>query len=213
MISRTLRFGLGRALSLGAVCLAINAPALAQEPMAEPTAEEPTPDPTLDASLTDDTETTTAASTEVPEAAPAEPAEEPAPEPAPVEEVAPPEPVVAETTDEEASEKDKTAGKAVGVKQLSIIQTPWTAYPSQYTRGLTYGSLWRTFHGQQWPYMPQQDKETNLQIGFSGYIWNDLNNARIDVAPSMSVGDQNRWTTQTRGVLRMTPTLNVGNKG
>lgn len=213
MISRTLRFGLGRALSLGAVCLAINAPALAQEPMAEPTAEEPTPDPTLDASLTDDTETTTAASTEVPEAAPAEPAEEPAPEPAPVEEVAPPEPVVAETTDEEASEKDKTAGKAVGVKQLSIIQTPWTAYPSQYTRGLTYGSLWRTFHGQQWPYMPSQDKETNLQIGFSGYIWNDLNNARIDVAPSMSVGDQNRWTTQTRGVLRMTPTLNVGNKG
>lgn len=95
---------------------------------------------------------------------------------------------------------------------LGLEQLPGSAYPALYTRGIRYGSLWRTFHGQQWPYMPEIEKP-GVRIGVSGYVWNDLSNARIDADASIEEGgtnDQNRWTTQTRGVLRVTPTYNAG---
>ena len=218
MISRKLSFGLGRALSLATVCFAVTLPAQAQDPAAEPA---PTPDPTLDASLSGSTEGATEAAAGSADTAPTEAPAEPAP-PEPLEPAAEPAPApepTAEPAKEEAkagdAKKNAAPPGALGIKQLSIIQTPWSAYPSQYVRGIKYGSLWRTFHGQQWPFMPNTDEkdEANLQIGFSGYIWNDLSYAKIAVDQQLNdqgFGDQNRWTTQTRGVLRMTPTLNVG---
>ncbi len=49
-----------------------------------------------------------------------------------------------------------------------------------------------------------------MRIGFSGSLWNDVNYAHI-TAESKSDSDQNRWSTQTRGVLRVTPTYNAKN--
>jgi len=99
------------------------------------------------------------------------------------------------------------------VTAIGLEQLPGSAYPAVYTRGIKYGSLWRTFHGQQWPYMPELGGKPSMRIGFSGYAWNDLSNARIEADESLSangINDQNRWTTQSRGVLRVTPTYNAG---
>lgn len=95
---------------------------------------------------------------------------------------------------------------------LRVELLPGSAYPSVQIRGIKYGSLWRTFHGQQWPYMPLIAGEPAVRIGFSGYVWNDLSNTHIAVDSSLAganVFDQNRWTTQTRGVVRVTPTYNA----
>lgn len=96
---------------------------------------------------------------------------------------------------------------------IGVERLPGSAYPSAYTRGIKYGSLWRTFHGQQWPYMPLISKKPGTRIGFSGYVWNDLSRTQINVDDSLSgagLEDQTRGTTQTRGMVRVTPTYNAG---
>lgn len=153
------------------------------EPPAEPApAPEPPPEP------------------EDPPAAPEAPAEETADmAPAPV---TPPPP-----TDAPEATQRGTIVTAIGLEHL-----PGSAFPATYTRGIKYGSLWKTFHGQQWPYMPEIGGP-GMRIGFSGYFWNDLSNARIDADDDLAgsnVNDQNRWTTQTRGIVRVTPTYNAG---
>src|SRR4029079_8371303 len=99
--------------------------------------------------------------------------------------------------------------KTVSVVGLELL--PGSAYPAAQTRGIKYGSLWLTFHGQQWPYMPLITGGPGLRVGISGSLWNDLSNTHIavDKRLSKSLHDQNRWTTQTRGVLRVTPTYNA----
>jgi len=100
------------------------------------------------------------------------------------------------------------------VTLVGLEHLPGSAYPEIYTRGLKYGSLWKTFHGMQWPYMPELGAP-GIRLGFSGYFWNDVSNARIDADKDLSesgINDQNRWATQTRGVLRVTPTYNAGNE-
>lgn len=211
MISRKDSFGLGRTLSLATVCLTVSFPAWGQ---AAGDPDPTTPDPTLDASLGSEAE----ADAEAQAAADAS-LDTTTSEPAPAVEPAVAVPPATEEQKERVAEaeakadtkEDTAPANSWGIKQLQIVQTPWTAYPSVYTRGIKYGSLWRTFHGQQWPYMPSTDDEANLQIGVGGYIWNDLNNARIAVDDNLGTGDLNRWTTQTRGLLRMTPTLNFKN--
>jgi hypothetical protein len=94
------------------------------------------------------------------------------------------------------------------VSMLGVEQLPGSAYPAVQTRGIKYGSLWLTFHGQQWPYMPMINGKPGLRIGLSGSLWNDLSYAHIN-AESRGDNDQNRWATQTRGVLRVTPTYNA----
>lgn len=232
MKSRKKAFGLGRALSLATVCLTFNQTVFAQAAAAdtEPTdtevdlpgdeeapAEE-TPDPFAEAPTAEPTEP----------ADPAQPAAEPEPAAAvepPAEEppAAAPDSATATATvkapgDADAEKKAKAAAGSAdwGILQLDLLETPWTAYPGTQVRGITYGSLFRTFHGMQWPYMPKSmdTEKPTLQIGWSGGIWNDLSNARIDADPSLSganVNDLDRWRTQTRATLRMTPTLNVKN--
>ena len=96
------------------------------------------------------------------------------------------------------------------VSLLGVEQLAGAAYPEPYTRGLKHGSLWLTFHGHQWPYMPQIGDEPGIRIGLSGYIWNDLSNTAVTVDETTGSRDQNRWVTQTRGILRVTPTYNAG---
>jgi hypothetical protein len=216
--------GLGVVLSLASFCLSFSAPALAQDeapssaltPASDDAAEQPADAPA--------------------EAPAAEPAEEPQEEPqeeaqAPT---APEEPPAKPTTASDASAKG--AGKAGAAtasappppaapttasgtsvereKAVSLIGLellPGSAYPSIQTRGIKYGSLWLTFHGQQWPYMPPIEGGKDIRLGLSGFVWNDLSNTRITVDKSLSasLADQNRWTTQTRGGLRVTPTYNA----
>ncbi|HEY7372558.1 MAG TPA: hypothetical protein VIF57_10400, partial [Polyangia bacterium] len=40
------------------------------------------------------------------------------------------------------------------ITEVGLQRLPASAYPEWQTRGLTHGSLWLTFHGMQWPYMP-----------------------------------------------------------
>jgi hypothetical protein len=185
--------GLGLALSLASFYSCFSAPAFAQD----------------DAPVAP----SSAASDDVakPAEAPAGTAAvEPAKEPAKVAaEVTPPEPLPSPTnsTASGTSVEREKAVALVGVEEL-----PASAYPSAEVRGIKYGSLWLTFHGQQWPYMPLIEGGPGLRLGFSGSLWNDLSYTHIAADARLAgsnVNDQNRWTTQTRGVLRLTPTYNA----
>ena len=185
MTSRRFGFGLGVALSFASF-YSYSAPALAQDP-APP---EPTPTPSPDAATAKPADTSTGTSA-------AEPAKEP--EKAP-EQVTPAEPP-ASATPTTASGTSVEREKAVSLLGVELL--PGSAYPAAYTRGIKYGSLWLTMHGQQWPYMPMIGDKPGLRIGFSGSLWNDVSYAKISADPSLAganVNDQNRWVTQTRGV-------------
>ncbi len=232
MKPRPIGAGLGVALTLASVSLTLTFPVFAQE---EPAVDEPVEAEADDAEAAEEPSADNAEPVDAgagPEDADSSEDGEEVPEPVavepePIEEE--PEPVAKEPVAEEpgldtpaadaeddADVADEEDPSGWGAKQLRIVQTPWTAYPSNYIRGLTYGSLWRTFHGQQWPYMPagEDRDEPAIQIGFSGYVWNDLSHTRISTDEgfqSLGFNTQRRWVTQTRGLLRMTPTYNVGN--
>lgn len=199
MNSRRIRFGLGAALSFASFYSSFSATALAQDPV--PPASDPAAAPA-------------AAPTE--EAKPADaPAGTDAVEPVKeqekvAEEVKPPDalPPPTVTTASGTSVEREKAVSLLGVELL-----PGSAYPATYTRGIKYGSMWLTFHGQQWPYMPLIEGGPGLRVGFSGSLWNDLSYAKFDADPAAgtNIQDRNRWTTQSRGVLRVTPTYNARN--
>lgn len=191
MTYRRNRLGLGVALSIASFCFGFSATALAQDDASKP----PTAPEDAEAKPAD---------------APAgTPAVEPAKEPEKVAETVKQQDPLPPPTDTTASgtsvEREKTVA-LVGIENL-----PGSAYPSVQTRGIKYGSLWLTFHGQQWPYMPQIEGGPALRIGLSGSLWNDVSNTHImaDKSLSSSLHDLNRWTTQTRGVIRVTPTYNA----
>jgi hypothetical protein len=199
MTSRRNGLGLSVALSVGSLCLSFGTPALAQDQPAPPSAPSA---PAAPAASDDDADGKPA------EAPAGTPAVEPAVDPAKTAtEAQPPAPQAppTETTATGTSVERESIVSLIGIEQL-----PGSAYPAVQTRGIKYGSLWLTFHGQQWPYMPMASDKPGLRIGFSGSLWNDLSYAHIN---SEKKGDasQNRLTTQTRGVLRVTPTYNAKN--
>jgi hypothetical protein len=207
MTSRNSAFGLGIALSMALSYVGSSATLLAQEADAPPSGDDQAEgdDATADEAPAEASESESVeAPAEPEEAAPSAeepPAEEPAVSTSAAATVSAPEPPAAEPAAPEA-----------GATILPVEQLPGSAYPSIQIRGLANGSLARTFHGQQWPYMPGIEEGQSLQIGLSGYVWNDLSNTRITADKSLAgsnINDQNRWTTQTRGVLRVTPTYNA----
>jgi hypothetical protein len=210
--------GLGLlALSVASASLTFSGKALAQDPMDPAVA--PPPDATASAEVGVSTEASAdappvaTAGTEVapPLTEPSTPAEAEAPKDAAPQQAPEEQPeaaAAATTTATGTSAERESAVSLIGVELL-----PGSAYPSVQERGIKYGSLWRTFHGQQWPYMPQASDKPALRVGISGYIWNDLSNARITADPiavEANIKDQNRWMTQTRGIVRITPTYNAG---
>lgn len=74
------------------------------------------------------------------------------------------------------------------------------AYPTYLTRGIVGGSLWRTFHGLQWPYMPESG------IGISGSAWVDTGYEKIDREEDPNQPDTKYLLQTGRFVLRVTPT-------
>jgi hypothetical protein len=220
MISTKLnRYRVG--VAFASACLTFNVQAFAQDPIdpaIDPPADNDVTEPSADVSATASTEgsltgaadsasgsvaATTAVETpeaDEPSEAPPEEVIEKAERGAPMSAELPP----TSTTATGTSVEREAAVTLIGLESL-----PGSAYPSAQVRGLKYGSLWRTFHGQQWPYMPKIGEKPGLRIGFSGYLWNDLSSARITPAESTGLNEQNRWLTQTRGIIRVTPTYNV----
>ena len=102
------------------------------------------------------------------------------------------------------------AVEAPPVTEIGIQRLPGTAYPEPQTRGLKYGSLWLTFHGLQWPYLPAKAGRDRFVIGISGWGW--LDTAYVKFAPwgqnaSAISQDQIAYGTQQgRMLLRVTPT-------
>jgi hypothetical protein len=87
---------------------------------------------------------------------------------------------------------------------LGFIQRlPPDAYPTDPIRGIYGGSLWSTFHGQQWPYYPKTG------IGVSGYVWLDTGYETISRGNPAEQGIK-YWLQQGRLVLRVTPTWSDG---
>jgi hypothetical protein len=132
-------------------------------------------------------------------------AEEPPPPPPP-----PPLPPPADVSAPASAPADWKPG-------VTIEQLPAGAYPEATpdggmfgksftlgppTRGIWGGSLWLTFHGLQWPYMPKTG------VGVSGYAWVDAGYEEIRrdrIRP-----DVRFWPQDARGVLRLTPTYSSG---
>ncbi len=137
----------------------------------------------------------------VPNTAHAQPTPPPAgPAPAPA---APPPPVtVSQIAGPEATPEENAATTAPS--PLGFIERlPDTAYPSSPIRGIYGGSLWREFHGLQWPYYPKTG------IGVSGDLWTDTGYEHVNVgAPGESSAGY--LVQQSRAVLRATPTWTNG---
>jgi hypothetical protein len=213
------RFGLGIVLSVASVALTFNTQALAQDPM-DPTLAPPEDGASSasvgvgvaasgDTAAPPSVEADTAASAEAPAAD--EPAEQPSAET--VEQAEKGAPLSPELPPASTTATGTSVEREGAVTLLGLESLPGSAYPEAYIRGLKYASLWRTFHGQQWPYMPQIGDKPALRVGFSGYIWNDLSHAQISADPSLAgagITDAKKWTTQTRGIIRVTPTYNAG---
>ena len=73
------------------------------------------------------------------------------------------------------------AVEAPPVTEIGVQRLPGSAYPEPQTRGLKYSSLWLTFHGLQWPYLPAKAGRDRFVIGLSGWGW--LDTAYVKFAP------------------------------
>ncbi len=102
------------------------------------------------------------------------------------------------------------AVEAPPVTEIGIQRLPGSAYPEPQTRGLKYSSLWLTFHGLQWPYLPAKAGRDRFVIGLSGWGW--LDTADVKFLPwgqsAQAIGqDRLAYATQQgRMLLRVTPT-------
>jgi hypothetical protein len=104
----------------------------------------------------------------------------------------------AQVVEQEAEAPPEAAADRPGV----VAELPASAYPHPPDSGIWGGSLWLTFHGLQWPYVPKTG------IGFSGSAWLDTGYEQIKrggVQP-----DTTYWLQQGRAVLRVTPTYTDG---
>lgn len=88
---------------------------------------------------------------------------------------------------------------------LGVMRLPNSAYPEPQVRGIKGGSLWFTFHGQQWPYMPMRGTKPGLMLGLSGFVWVDPSYARLKTTEEMEA-KRKTFRTQGRAGVRFTPT-------
>jgi hypothetical protein len=100
-------------------------------------------------------------------------------------------------------------GEAPLVTEVGFQRLPGSAYPEPQTRGLKYGSLWLTFHGLQWPYMPAKSGRTRFVVGLSGWGWLDTSYEKFGPwgqNPNLENSRITYWKQQGRMLLRVTPT-------
>ena len=99
------------------------------------------------------------------------------------------------------------------VTEIGVQRLPGSAYPEPQTRGLKYGSLWLTFHGLQWPYLPAKAGRDRFVIGVSGWGWLDTADVKFGAwgqNANALASDQIAYPTQQgRMLLRITPTYSL----
>ncbi len=88
---------------------------------------------------------------------------------------------------------------------VGVMRLPNSAYPESKVRGIEGGSLWFTFHGQQWPYMPMRGTKPGVMLGLSGFAWVDPSYARLKTTEENNA-NRTTWRTQGRAGVRFTPT-------
>jgi hypothetical protein len=132
--------------------------------------------------------------------------------------VAPP-PVVEPPAQVGANPKEPRPGgqmtvtpEPASVAEIGLQRLPAWAYPEPQTRGLPYSSLWLTFHGLQWPYMPALTSGSRFVIGVSGWGWVDT--AYQTFKPwgdytGLGASKSTYWKQQARLLARFTPTYSL----
>jgi hypothetical protein len=98
------------------------------------------------------------------------------------------------------------------VTEVGVQRLPSWAYPEPQTRGLPYGSLWLTFHGLQWPYMPALSTGPRFVVGVSGWGWVDTSYQKFAPwgdYPGLGTSKSRYWKQQARMLLRVTPTYSL----
>jgi hypothetical protein len=101
------------------------------------------------------------------------------------------------------------AAEATPVTEIGLQRLPGSAYPEPQTRGLKYGSLWLTFHGLQWPYLPAKLGRDRFVVGISGWGWVDTSYEKFapwGPNPNIESSRIAYWVQQARMLLRVTPT-------
>jgi len=108
---------------------------------------------------------------------------------------------------------ERASIEPASITEVGVQRLPAYAYPEDLTRGLKHGSLWLTFHGLQWPYMPSFSGGKRFVMGLSGWGW--IDNAYQKFAPFPIDNphlEENRiryWKQQARMLLRVTPTYAI----
>jgi hypothetical protein len=147
--------------------------------------------------------------------APAEQPVPPAAAPVPAPPVPPPAPPAATTTVVRGAGGpapvvvETPPAEPASITEVGLQRLPAYAYPEWQTRGLKHGSLWLTFHGMQWPYMPSFTNGQRFVIGISGWGWIDNSYEKFGPWGNSNSVDANRikyWKQQARMLLRVTPT-------
>ena len=96
------------------------------------------------------------------------------------------------------------------VTEVGVQRLPGSAYPEPQTRGLKYGSLWLTFHGLQWPYMPsctngERFVHRPVGLGLDRHLLREVR--PLGRRTRTSRPDRIKyWKQQARMLLRVTPT-------
>ncbi len=112
-----------------------------------------------------------------------------------------------------ANETADIAAPPDAVTEVGVERLPARAYPQPQIRGLPYGSLWLTFHGLQWPYMPQVGPRDSFVVGLSGWGWIDTAYEKFGPWGANSMIESSRikyWKQQARLLVRVTPTYSFG---
>jgi hypothetical protein len=112
---------------------------------------------------------------------------------------------------------EQPPAEPASITEVGVQRLPASAYPEWEIRGLKHGSLWLTFHGMQWPYMPSFTNGSRFVVGISGWGWVDNAYETFKpwaADPGTSASRANTdllayWKQQARMLLRLTPTYAI----
>jgi hypothetical protein len=118
----------------------------------------------------------------------------------------------------EAVAASEPTTESAAITEVGVQRLTGPAYPEPVTRGIEYGSLSKTFHGLQWPYMPAMGSGSRFVVGISGWGWIDTSyekfrpwsTARQPPTSTMAKDKIRYWIQQSRMLLRITPTYALG---
>jgi hypothetical protein len=110
-----------------------------------------------------------------------------------------------------AGELARPDAEPAAITEVEVQRLPAYAYPSPQPRGLPFSSLWLTFHGLQWPYMPALNKDQRFVLGVSGWGWLDTAYQKfgpwgMGLQQTLDSTKIRYLKEQGRFVLRLTPT-------